>query len=230
MTVWIRSWIYLVLFVGWTTFCCLMFMPGFLRSAWSRAVIVFWVNGVMKLARNVVNITFRVEGLENVPPGPCIIAAQHQSSFETYRLWIDLVEPVFVLKRELILIPFVGWYIARAGLVPIDRAAGPKAMRQTLRAAQEALNARHPLVIFPEGTRAPYGVVNAFKPGVAALYLHCDAPVIPMALNTGLLWGKTRILKLPGEIVFRFLPAIPKGLDRDAFLTELRARIEAAAP
>ena len=225
--VWLRSWIYLVLFLGWTTICGIGLLPTLLRSSWSQAGIRFWVNGVMALARSVVNITCRVEGLENLPDGPCIVAAQHQSSFETYRLWIDFPHPVFVLKRELLAIPIIGWYIGRAGLVPIDRAAGPKAMRQTLRAAQKALDTGHQLIIFPEGTRAPAGVVKAFKPGVAALYLHCDAPVIPMALNTGLLWGKTRILKRPGEIVFRFLPAIPKGLDRDAFLAELRARIEA---
>lgn len=182
----------------------------------------------MLLARFIIKVTTRLEGLENLPPGACIVAAQHQSSFETYRLFIDLAYPVFVMKRELTWIPFAGWYLGRAGLVPINRSSGPKALRKTLRAAQEALDAGNQLVIFPEGTRAPVGVVKEFKPGVAALYLHCDAPVIPLALDSGVLWGKSRILKLPGEIVFRFLPAIPKGLDREAFMVELRNRIEAA--
>ena len=226
--IWLRSWIYLVLFVTWTVVYGTACLPALLRPSWSKAIIRVWVKSIMWLARTVVNITCRVEGLENIPAGPCVIAAQHQASFETYHLWIDILEPVFVLKRELIVIPLVGWFIARSGLVPIDRAAGPKAMRQTLRAAQKALSTGHQLVIFPEGTRAPAGVVKEFKPGVAALYLHCDAPLIPMALNSGALWGKTRILKMPGVIVFRFLPEIPKGLDREAFIAELRVRIESA--
>jgi len=227
--IWLRSWVYLVLFVAWTVVCGVGFLPTLLRESWSQVAARIWTKGILAIARNVVNITFRVEGLENVPAGACIIAAQHQASFETFALWRDVPHPVFVLKRELIAIPFIGWYMARSGLVPINRSAGPKAMRQTLRAAQRVLDTGHQLIIFPEGTRSPYGVVGELKPGVAALYLHCDAPLIPMALNSGLAWGKTRILKLPGEIVFRFLPAIPKGMDRDMFLSELRTQIETAS-
>ncbi len=227
LTVWIRSWIYLVLFLAWTVFCCLILLPTLLRKPWAHAGTRMWIRGIMALARHVVNITCRVEGLEHVPPGACIIAAQHQASFETYHLWLDLSHPVYVLKRELIAIPFIGWYMGRDGVVPIDRGSGAKAMRKTLRAAQERLAEGDQIVIFPEGTRAPPGIIKEFKPGIAALYLHCDAPLIPMALNSGVLWGKTRILKRPGEIVFRFLPVIPKGLDKDAFLAELRGRIEA---
>ena len=228
LAVWIRSWIYFVLFLIWTVFCAFFLLPTLVRKSWTQAGIRMWVRGIMFLARNVTNITCRVEGLEHVPPGPCVIAAQHQASFETYHLWLDLAEPVFVLKRELTWIPMIGWYFGRGGLVPINRGAGPRAMRQTLRAAQKTLDEGNQVVLFPEGTRAPAGTVAEFKPGVAALYLMLDAPLIPMALNTGVHWGKTRILKRPGEIVFRFLPAIPKGLDRDTFLTELRARIMAA--
>ena len=229
LTVWIRSWAYLVLFLIWTVFCAFILLPTLVRKSWTQAGIRMWVRGIMALARNVAHITCRVEGLEHVPPGPCIIAAQHQASFETYRLWLDLAQPVFVLKRELVWIPMIGWYMGRGGLVPINRGAGPRAMRQTLRAAKRTLDEGNQVVLFPEGTRAPPGTVAAFKPGIAALYLHLDAPIIPMALNSGVFWGKTRILKRPGEIVFRFLPAIPQGLDRDAFLVELRARISAAA-
>lgn len=227
--IWVRSWLYLVAFVTWTASCAIVFLPALLRQSWTHTITIIWVRGIMALAKYVVHITCRVEGLEHIPPGGCIIAAQHQASFETYRLFLDLKHPVLVLKRELTLIPFVGWYMGRGGLVAIDRSGRASAMRQTLRAAQRTLDAGWQVVIFPEGTRTPAGVVKDYKPGIAALYLHCDAPVIPMALNSGRLWGKTRILKLPGEIVFRFLPALPKGLDREGVLAELRQRIESVS-
>jgi 1-acyl-sn-glycerol-3-phosphate acyltransferase len=219
---------YLIVFLIWTLGLAIVCLPMLVRRSWAHAAIVVWIRGLMTFARTIVGITCRVEGLEHVPPGACIIAAQHQSSFETYRLFVDLAYPVFVLKKELTMIPFVGWYMGRAGLVAIDRAAGAAAMRHTLRSAQAALDRGHQVVIFPEGTRTPAGVVNAYKPGVAALYLHCKAPVIPLALNSGRLWGKTRILKRPGVITFRFLPALPSGLGRDDMLAELRRRIDAA--
>ena len=227
--VWLRSWLYLTAFLAWTIGAAIVALPALLRPHWSQAAIRFWVRGVVWLARTVLRITCRVEGREHLPPGACIVAAQHQSSFETYRLFLELERPVFVLKRELVLIPVIGWYMVRAGLVSIDRSAGAGAMRKTLRAAQAALDAGRQMVIFPEGTRTAASEARAYRPGVAALYLHTHAPVIPLALNSGFYWGKTRILKRPGEIVFRFLPALEPGLDKDGVLAALRQRIDAAS-
>lgn len=224
----LRSWIYLLAFLTWTIGLALICTPLLVARRTAVGAIRVWVHGVRNLARVICGVTFRSEGRENLPQGPCIIAAQHQSSFETYEMFLELENPVFVLKRELIYIPVVGWYMQRAGLVHIDRGAGAAAMRKMFREAQEALTAGNQVVIFPEGTRVKPGTSVPYKPGVAALYAYCDAPVIPMALNTGYIWGKTRILKRPGEIVFRYLPALPKGLSRDEMLAELRRRLEAA--
>jgi 1-acyl-sn-glycerol-3-phosphate acyltransferase len=225
----IRSWIYLVVFLTWTLGLAIICLPVLLKSSWTLAAIRLWIRGIMLLARTIVGIDCRVTGKENLPPsGACIIAAQHQSSFETYRLWIDLPRPIFILKRELIWIPFIGWYMTRAGLISIDRGAGATAMRKMLRAAQAALDSGHQVIVFPEGTRVPPGESRPYRPGVAALYAYCTAPVIPMALNSGYFWGKTRVLKVPGEIVFQFLPALPPGLDKEGVLTELRTRLDAA--
>lgn len=226
--IWLRSWLYLFAFLAWTLGIALVCLPGLLKSSWSLAVARAWIRGIMFLARHIVGITCRVVGAENVPTGPCIIAAQHQSSFETYRLMLDLDCPVFVLKRELVWIPVVGWFMKRIGLVPIDRGAGAGAMRKMLRAAQAALDDGRQIILFPEGTRVPPGQTRPYRPGIVALYQHCDVPVIPMALDSGMLWGKSRILKRPGEITFQFLPALPRGLGKDALLTELRARLDAA--
>lgn len=228
----LRSWIYLVAFLTWTLAAGIVGLPSLLKYDWTVAFIRVWIRGIMTLARVLVGINCRILGKEHLPDGGqggCIVAAQHQSSFETYRLFLELARPVFILKRELIWIPLVGWYMARAGFISIDRGAAGAAMRKMLRATKAALENGRQVLVFPEGTRVLPGETRPYRPGIAALYAYCTAPVIPMALNSGYLWGKTRVLKLPGEITFQFLPALPEGLDKEGLLTELRTRLEAAS-
>ncbi len=227
--IWARSWTYLLAFVTWTTVISITCLPALIKREWALAIAKLWVRGIMTLAKVIVGIDAVTTGHEHVPQGACIIAAQHQSSYETYRMFLELERPTFVLKRELILIPIIGWFMTRIGLIGIDRGAGAGAMRKMLREAQAALDAGHQLIIFPEGTRTAPGTVRPYRPGIAALYAYCNAPIIPMALNSGVLWGKTRVLKLPGTIEFRFLPPLPAGMDKDTMLRELRARIDSAS-
>jgi 1-acyl-sn-glycerol-3-phosphate acyltransferase len=225
----LRSWIYTVIFLAWTLFASVVQLPCLVTRRGALGGIRMWARGVMFLARIIVGVTFRAEGKENIPKGACIIAAQHQSSFETYRLFLEVENPVFVFKRELVFIPFIGWYILRAGLVPIDRGAGASAMRRMLRAADAAVARGAQILIFPEGTRRKPGDQGAYRPGVVGLYNHCDVPLIPMALNSGYTWGKTRVRKDPGEIAFKYLPPIAPGLGKQELLATLRARLEEAA-
>jgi 1-acyl-sn-glycerol-3-phosphate acyltransferase len=225
---WIRSWIYLIAFVTWTVIAGIGFLPLLVTRSTSLVAIRTWVRGIMVLARGIVGIKYTAFGREHIPDGPFILAAQHQASYETFRVFLELKRPILVLKRELTWIPVVGWYMACAGLIAIDRDAGAGAMRKMLRAADAALARGEQLVIFPEGTRVPPGAKWPYQPGIAALYAHCHVPVIPMALNTGILWGKTRILKCPGRIVFRFLPPLPEGLNKREVIDQLRTRIESA--
>jgi len=220
--VWLRSWVYLIAFVTWTTIIALGMLPGLARAGGAMTVIRTWARGVMVLARVIVGIRCRIEGLENLPRGACIIASQHQSAFETYRFFIELPHAAIILKRELVAIPVLGWYMRRAGLIAIDRSAGVQAMRQALRATKAALAQGRQVVIFPEGTRTPPGVVRAYRPGIAALYRHARVPVIPVALNSGYCWGKTRVLKYSGTVTMRYLPALAEGLEKEEVLSELR--------
>ncbi len=228
LLIWLRSWVYLVVFLLWTLGVGVCFLPTLITRRTALIGVRTWIGGIMVLGRVICGISCRVLGKEHVPTGACIIAAEHQSSFETYRLFKDLEHPIFILKRELTWIPIVGWYMTRAGFVPIDRGAGAGAMRKMLRATEAALKAGHQVIVFPEGTRVPYGEKRPYQPGIAALYNQCDVPMIPMALNTGYFWGKTRILKIPGEIVFRFLPVLPRGMNRDTLLSELRRQFDEA--
>ncbi|MDX2143204.1 MAG: lysophospholipid acyltransferase family protein [Rhodospirillaceae bacterium] len=225
----LRSWIYTIMFLAWTLAVAVLATPALITQAGALGTARFWARGVKALARVIAGISYRAEGHEHIPEGPCLIAAQHQSSFETYMLFLEVKKPVFVLKRELAWIPFVGWYIQRAGLVPINRGAGAAAMRKTLRAADAAFARGDQVVIFPEGTRTAPGRRREYRPGVFGIYHHCKVAVVPMALNAGYYWGKTRVRKDPGTIVFRFLPAIAPGLDKDAFMATLRRDIETAA-
>ena len=225
----LRSTLYIPLFLAWTLAVALLGLPFLVSRRGALAVTRFWARGVATLARWLVGVKLEVRGRENVPDGPCIIAAQHQSAFETYMLFLLFEYPVFILKDSLQWIPLVGWFIKRGGLIPINRGSGANAMRRILRGANEAISQGETLLIFPEGTRTPPGGHQDYKPGIAALYSHCNAPIIPMALNSGCIWWKTRLEKLPGTIVFEFLPAIPTGLTREAFLTELRCAIETAS-
>lgn len=224
-----RSWAYTILFLMWGLVGPVLVLPFLVTRRMSLRGIRIWVHGVMLLARTVAGVKFKSEGRENIPSGACIIAAQHQSSYETYRMFIEVEDPVFVLKRELLWIPIIGWFILRAGLIPIDRSTGATALRRMMRAADAAVARGAQIVIFPEGTRIKPGEHGEYKPGIVALYKRCGVPVVPMALNSGYFWGKNQARKEAGEIVFKYLPAVEPGLDKDQLLSTLRMRIEDAA-
>jgi 1-acyl-sn-glycerol-3-phosphate acyltransferase len=180
------------------------------------------------LLRIVCGITVEWRGVENIPPGGCIVACKHQSAWETFALYAVLRDPAYILKRELMWIPLFGWYTWKAGLIPIDRTAGPAALkRMAARARKELQNGRQ-IVIFPEGTRRPPGAEPAYRPGVAYLYGQSGVPCVPLALNSGLFWPRRSLRRIPGTIVVEALEPIPPGLDRHAFLARLESALEAA--
>jgi len=171
----------------------------------------------------------RVEwrGAEKIPKGPCIVACKHQSLWETFSLYAVLDDPVYVLKRELMWIPLFGWYMWKAGLIPIDRSAGMAALARMTGRARNALAAgNRQIVIFPEGTRRPPGAAPDYKPGIVYLYGKASVPCVPIALNSGLYWPRRSLLRLPGTIVAEILDPIAPGLDKDTFLARLESGIE----
>jgi 1-acyl-sn-glycerol-3-phosphate acyltransferase len=175
----------------------------------------------------------RVEwrGVENLPGGACIVACKHQSAWETFALYAVLDDPVYVLKRELMWIPLFGWFMWKAGLIPIDRSAGMAALARMTARAQQALKGARPrqLVIFPEGTRRLPGATPDYKPGIAYLYGKAGVACVPMALNSGLFWPRRSLLRFPGTIVVEVLEPIPPGLDKQAFFSQLQTAIETAS-
>ena len=187
-----------------------------ISQAWSRAI--FW--GLKWIA----GCDFEVRGA--IPKGAVLVAAKHMSMWDTLALYMLLDDVCVVVKRELLSIPFYGWYIKRSGVIGIDRAAGASALRQMAKQAGQMVAASRPIAIFPEGTRVKPGAAPDYKPGVAGLYALTGIPCVPVALNSGQFWqGFT---KQRGTIVIDFLPPIPAGLKRAAFMAALEERIETA--
>lgn len=205
-----------------------VFLLPFPERVMERAV-TGWTRVARRGLKLIVGLDHEVRGQEHMPDGPAILASKHQSAWDTMAfLWL-FPRPVYVIKKELLSIPLWGWCAARCGHIPVDRAGGAGALKQMVRASRAALAKGRHVVIFPEGTRVAPGEKLPFHPGVAALYAQASVPVVPVALNSGVFWGRRSFQKRPGTIVLEFLPAIPPGLDRKTFIDELERRLDTAA-
>jgi len=189
----------------------------------------FWAQSIMWCLRVIAGLSWEVRGLENLPQGPCIFASKHQSAWETGIFYLLVRDPSYILKKELLSILFFGWYVAKAGAIAIDRKAGAAALKRMIKGAEKRLARGQSVVIFPEGTRSAPGATGTYHPGVAALYMAVDAPLVPVALNSGLFWPRRSFIKCPGRITIEILPAIAPDLDRKDFMSTLQSRIEEAS-
>lgn len=202
----------------------ILLLPRRFVVAWS----LFWIDFCLWWLRISCRLTHRVRGHENMPAGPVILACKHQSSWETLAFSRLFPNSATVLKRELVLIPVVGWAMARVGNIAVERGDGAKALRGLMKRAKATLADGRNILIFPEGTRVAVGAEKPYQIGTAALYRQLGVPVVPVALNSGVFWGRRKFIKWPGVIDVEILPAIPPGLDRETFMATLRERIEGA--
>jgi 1-acyl-sn-glycerol-3-phosphate acyltransferase len=196
-----------------------------------RAVVAAakaWGRTNLWLLRVVCGIHVDWIGLEKIPAGPLIVAAKHQSTWETFGLLTLFDDPTFIVKRELMWIPWFGWYIWKARMIPVDRGAGTQALVLMTEKARVELMHDRQLVIFPEGTRRSVGADPAYKFGVAHLYAEIGVPCLPVALNSGLAWPRRKFLRYPGTVRVEILDPIPPGLERGEFFQRLKNDIEQA--
>lgn len=227
MTV-LRALLFNLGYVGLTVVLGLLFLPLLARRRWARYAVTVWSRAVLAWLALTVGLRYEVRGLEHLPDRPAILAAKHQSAFETIALNAVFPQSCFILKQELFLVPFAGMYIWRSGHIGIDRKGGAAALKAMTRHARTALARGQPIVIFPEGTRMAPGERGRYHPGVAMLVQAAEAPVVPVALNSGLFWKRKAFMKRPGTITIEILPPLPAGLDRKAMMTQLQDRIETA--
>jgi 1-acyl-sn-glycerol-3-phosphate acyltransferase len=185
----------------------------------------WWIAAVLAGARVICGIRIQVTGAEHLPVGgAALIACQHQSAVDAL-LWFTLLpRPSYVMKRELTRIPIFGGLLLDAGMVPVDRDAGAQALRGLLLETARLAGSGRQMIIFPEGTRVKPGERVALQPGVAAIARQTGLPVIPVALDSGLVWGRGAFDLRPGTIHVAIRPPIPAGTAR----TTLLAGIEQA--
>lgn len=218
----LRSLIYAAIFYPATILWVLAgIFSLLLGSKATLAVVLSWVDMHHWLCEKLLGINTRVEGA--IPTGPHLIAVKHEAMYETLEMVRLAHLPVIIMKRELADIPLFGTLTRRYGVIPVERSAGAKALREMVAAGRQAVETGRPVIIFPEGTRVRVGDRAALRPGFAGLYRALGLPVVPVAVDSGRLWGRGLVHR-EGVVTFKVGETIPAGLKRD----EIEARVHAA--
>ena len=168
----------------------------------------------------------RSEVRGDIPKGDTLICAKHQSFFDILIICSEIERPRFVMKREILMLPIVGYYAKRIGCIPIDRGKGSVAVRQMLDGVAARLPEPGPLIIYPQGTRVAPGTRKRYRIGAAILYEMYEAGCVPAATNVGLFWPRAAVMRRPGLAVVEFLPPVAGGSGREQFMRELEETIE----
>ncbi len=225
----LRSALFNLGMVIWTLGMGIVGLPTLIGPrSWRLKISEIWCAGMLAWARVAAGISWEIRGRENLPDGPVLVAFKHQSAWETYLLNQLLRDPAIVLKQELLGIPLVGSFLKSLDMIVVDRAAGASALRRMVADAKAALAKGRPIAIFPEGTRGAVGEALPYQPGLGALYTQLGVPLVGVALNSGLFWGRNAFTKKSGRVLVEILPAIPPGSDRRKALAALEAGIEEA--
>lgn len=225
----IRSFLFNILFYAWTFLIVLSALPAFLIGRhWIHFIAHHWGRGVTLLLR-LACIQVEIRGRHHLPKEPVIVASKHQSAWETTMIEVLVPEAVIILKKELIMIPLFGRLLLKAGMISIDRSKGRSVIPQMVEGAKRAREQGRSTFIFPEGTRTPAGQRGTYRYGTYALYRDTGMKVVPAAHNAGFFWPRRKFLKIPGKIIFEFLPPIEPGLSEKDFMKKLEDSIENAS-
>ncbi len=216
--------VYLNFLVQAVLFSPVLLLPE--RFVWPIAR--FWVRSSLWLHRIILGIDDDIRGRDNIPSGGFIVASKHQSAWETLRLIELFPRPCFILKRELLWLPLFGWYLARVGMIPVNRGKRSAALQAMTVRARRAIAEGRQIIIFPEGTRRPPLAAPEYRHGVMRLYRELNVPCLPVALNSGLFWPRRSFVQRRGTVLVRCLPPIPPGKAPEVFSEQLKSSIEIA--
>ncbi|MCK5284816.1 MAG: 1-acyl-sn-glycerol-3-phosphate acyltransferase [Alphaproteobacteria bacterium] len=227
----IASTIFNLSFFFVTAIICIICIPLlFLPQSWFIGAIKFWIHIVTILEKNILGLTYEVRGLENLPKtGSYLVAAKHQSAYETFKLHILFDNPAIILKKELLRIPLWGMYLKKSDVISIDRKTPERALISIEEGAHRVVKQGRPIIIFPQGTRVrpeQSTLDKPYKPGIARIQDTTNLPIIPLALNSGIFWPRSGWLKSSGTIIFEFLSPIEPGKSRKDLMSELEKKIE----
>ncbi|MDB5651022.1 MAG: 1-acyl-sn-glycerol-3-phosphate acyltransferase, partial [Hyphomicrobiales bacterium] len=225
----IRSLLFNLLFYVNTVGLVILGLPALLMPRHAVYTLArMWGRSSLWLLKTICGTNVEFRGTKHIPSAPFIIAPKHQSIWETFALTVLFDDFSFILKRELMFIPFFGWYLWKSDQIAIDRTKGGAALGQAALRAQQIFAQGRLLFIFPEGTRRPAGAQPKYKFGVAHLYDTCGVPCLPVALNSGLFWARRSWIRRPGTVLVEVLEPIAPGLDKQIFFELLQERLETA--
>lgn len=228
---WLRSTLFNLAFYGFTAMACFIALPSYFipRTAFLWVVRIYLAINTA-LERFILGLSYEVRGIENLPKNGCfIVAAKHQSAYETLKLHVLFEDPAVILKKELLSIPIWGGFLKKSDVIAIDRSSKEQAMNSIIEGAKRMQEQGRPIIIFPQGTRVDITESAKEKPykfGVARLYEATGLPVIPLALNTGYYYPRRGWCRRPGRVVFEFLPALEPSLKREEFMKRLETGLE----
>ncbi|MBL4786987.1 MAG: 1-acyl-sn-glycerol-3-phosphate acyltransferase [Cohaesibacteraceae bacterium] len=210
--------VFILMVIGIPMFILPQRIGWIILNAWSRSSS-WWL-------KIIVGTPVEIRGIEYMPKAGCIVAAKHQSSWDTFALLSMLPHPAYIYKKQLARVPMFGWFLMRYDMIPVDRGKGQSALRDMHKRVKNELKRDRQIVIFPEGTRRAVAAVPDYKQGLALLYRTCGVPCVPVALNSGLTWPRRKFGKFRGKIIIEFCKPIQPGLKRDEFVKELQETIE----
>ena len=223
----IRSLMFNILFYAASFTLLTVCLPMvLLPRSWQRKVPPVWLWIGYQLEKYVLGLDYEVIGAENLPPAPYLVAMKHESAWETLKLYDLFGNPAIVLKKELMDAPILGTYGKAMDMVPIDRTKGREATKFMVQEARQILIDKRPLVIFPQGTRVAPGERKPYKGGIIKLYEDLKIPLVPVALNSGVFWGRNSFWKRPGKITVRIFPPIAPNLPLDQVSAQMEKTIE----
>jgi 1-acyl-sn-glycerol-3-phosphate acyltransferase len=196
-------------------------------ETWVRAASRVWARGVLLALDRIVGLSYVVHGRENIPAQPCLIVANHQSTWETIAFLLLFRDVAIVTKQELLQVPIFGWFLRRSPMILIDRESGSKAVRKMADEGAAALAKGRSVLIFPEGTRGDPLTPIEFKRGVELLYSKLGCAVLPVAVDSGHYWGSGQMNKRSGTIMVTYLPTIAPKLPPRVAIKEAEQAIQA---
>ena len=223
-----------LVFVAWLYLSLALFAVGMspaliLPHRFALGVVKAWARFVLFGLRWIAGVRVEFRGLEHRPSGRALVACKHQGMLDIIIPFVVLDDPCIITKKELMILPFFGWFAWKTKMISVDRSAASRALRDMVKQARDRVAEGRQIWIFPEGTRAPVGSVPDYKPGVAALYRDIGSPCWPVATNAGVHWPAHGFRRYPGTVVYEFLPPIEADLKRAVFMAELERRIETAS-
>ena len=223
---WIRSLLFNIqMYIAMAVMAFFFYMPlAIFDRIWAYRGIQTYCRYVRWSASWMVGLQSEVRG--EVPTDEVLIASKHQSFFDIIMLVSVLPRPKFIMKKELKWAPILGWFAWRIGCIPVDRGKRGVAIEKMKEDVAKGMSLPGQLVIYPQGTRVAPEAKRDYKVGTAVLYEQLEQDCVPVACNVGVFWPRHGVLRKPGLAVIEFLPRIPVGAEKEAFMAELENSVE----